>query len=75
MSYHKTLNHFCERVTLKSFGDFPGGPVVRKLLANAEDMGLIPDPEWSHMPPGNYWAYEPQLLKPKCLEPLLCNKW
>ena len=22
----------------------------------------------------NYWAYVPQLLKPACLEPMLCNK-
>ena len=74
MSYHETLNHFCDRATLRSFRGFPGGPVGRRLLANAEDMGSISGPEWSHMPRGNYWAGEPQLLKPKCLEPLLRNK-
>ena len=30
--------------------DFPGGPVVKNLPANAEDMGLIPDPGRFHMP-------------------------
>ena len=28
---------------------FPGGLVVRNLPASAEDMGLIPGPERSHM--------------------------
>ena len=30
--------------------DFAGGPVVKNLPANAEDMGLIPDSGRSHMP-------------------------
>jgi len=29
--------------------DFPGGPVVENLPASAGDMGLIPNPERSHM--------------------------
>ena len=29
--------------------DFPGGPVVKNLPANAEDMGSVPGPERSHM--------------------------
>ena len=29
--------------------DFPGGPVVENLLANAGDTGLIPGPGRSHM--------------------------
>ena len=33
----------------ESFGDFPGGLVVKNLLANAGDMGSIPDPGRSHM--------------------------
>ena len=33
--------------------DFPGGPVVASLLANAEDMGLIPGPGKLHMLQGN----------------------
>ena len=34
---HKTL-------ILKSFWDFPGGPVVKSLPAPAEDMESIPGP-------------------------------
>jgi len=33
--------------------DFPGGPVVKNLLANAGDMGSIPGPGRSHMPWSN----------------------
>ena len=36
----------------KNWG-FPGGLVVKNPPANAGDMGLIPDPERSHMPQGN----------------------
>ena len=43
--------------------DFPSGPVVQNLPANAGDMDSIPGPERSHMPPG-YTAHKPQLLKP-----------
>ena len=32
---------------------FPAGLVVKKLPANAEDMGWIPGLERSHMPHGN----------------------
>ena len=35
---------------LKQKQDFPGGPVVENLPANAGDMGLIPGPERFHMP-------------------------
>ena len=41
--------------------DFPDGPVVENLPANAGDMCLIPDPGRSHMPRGNE-AHVPQLL-------------
>ena len=34
--------------------DFPSGPVVKNLPANAGDMGLIPGPVRFHMPWGNY---------------------
>ena len=34
-------------------GDFPDGPVVKNLPANAEDMGSIPGPEMFHMLWGN----------------------
>ena len=33
--------------------DFPGGPVVKNLPANAGDMGLIPGPRRSHIPQNN----------------------
>ena len=33
--------------------DFPGGPVVKNLPANAEDMGSIPGLGKSHIPLGN----------------------
>ena len=41
--------------------DFPGGPVVRSLPANAGDMGLIPGLGRFHMPQSNK-ACAPQLL-------------
>ena len=34
-------------------GDFHGGPVVKKLAANAEDTGLIPNPRRFHIPRSN----------------------
>ena len=34
-------------------GDFPGGPVVKDLPANAGDVGLIPGPGRSHVLCGN----------------------
>jgi len=43
------------------------------LPANAGDMGSNPGPGRPHTPQGNY-AHEPQLLKPTCLESMLCNK-
>ena len=36
-------------VSLKTTGVFPGGPVDKKLPANAGDMGLIPGWGGSHM--------------------------
>ena len=38
---------------INSCGDFPGGPVVKNLPANAGDMGSIPGPGRSHVPPSN----------------------
>ena len=57
----------------------------KNLPANARDMGSIPGPGKSHMPRSSSArgpqllslcsrAREPQLLKPVCLEPVLCNK-
>ena len=67
------------------FSDFPGDPVVKNSPANAGDMGSIPGLGRFHMPEGNEahglqllspssWVCELQLLKPLCLEPMLCNK-
>ena len=69
----------------KTILDFPGGPVVKNLHANAGNMGSIPDPGRSVMPRGNWThapqrlslcpgACEPQLLSLRVLEPVLCNK-
>ena len=33
--------------------DFPRGPVVKNVSANAWDVGLISGPRRSHMPQGN----------------------
>ena len=62
---------------------FPGGTVVKNLPANAGDTGSNPGPGRTHMPRNNKAhaqkllslhsrAREPQLLKPTCLEPVLC---
>ena len=62
--------------------------MVKNPPANARDTGLIPGSERFHMPRGNEahaWQLlslrtatttdrEPQLLKPTCLEPMLCSK-
>ena len=56
-----------------AFRDFPCGVVVKNLLANAGDTGSSPGLGRSHMPWSN-WAPVPQLLKPVCLEPVLCDK-
>ena len=56
--------------------DFPGGAVVKNLLANVGDAGSSPGPGRSHMPRSNYAhasqllslcsrAREPQLLSPR----------
>ena len=47
--------------------------MIKNLPANAGNTGLILDPGRFHMPQSNS-AREPQLLKPECLEPMLCNE-
>ena len=42
---------------------FPGVSVENP-PASAGDTGLIPGPGRSHTLPCNYWAQEPQFLKP-----------
>ena len=60
---------------------FPGGPMVKNQLCTSS----VPGPGRSHMPWSNYTcepqllsprsgARQPQLLKPVCLEPVLCNQ-
>ena len=67
------------------FEGFPGGAVVENLPADAGDTGSSPGPGGSHMPRSSWarapqlpslrsGAREPQLLKPVCLQPVLCNK-
>ena len=59
--------------------------MVKNLPVNAGDMGLSPGLGRLHMLRSNKApvpqllhlhsrAHEPQLLKPACLEPVLCNK-
>ena len=50
MRHHFTAT---KKTMLKKKGDFPGGPVVKNLPANAGDMGSIPGPGRSHRPWGN----------------------
>ena len=78
----------CENIFLiqkQRIRDFPGGAVVKNPPANAGDAGSIPGPGRSHMPQSNKAcapqllslrsrAYEPQLLRPAHLEPVLCYK-
>ena len=47
--------------------------MVKNLLANAGDMGLIPGLGRFHVLRDNE-ACTPPLLKAACLEPVLCNK-
>ena len=65
--------------------NFPGGAVVKNQPARAGDTSLIPGPGRSHMLQDNKLhvpqllslssrAWEPQLLKPTCLKPVLCGK-
>ena len=80
----KTTSHLSEWLLSKTQEDFPGGAVVKK-PANAGDMGSSPGLGRSHMPWSNNAhgpqllslhsrAHKPQLLKPACLEPVLCNE-
>ena len=46
--YRWSLSSFVHQMHL----DFPGGPVLKNLPANASDMGLIPGLERFHLPWG-----------------------
>ena len=52
---------------------FSGGPVVRNLPCNAGDTSSIPGPGRSCMLGGN-WVWEPQLLNPPSLEPVIRDR-
>ena len=45
-------DHSCYGIEMQKM-DFPGGSMVKNPSANAEDTGLIPDPERSHVPWSN----------------------
>ena len=47
MRHHFTAT---KKTMLKKKGDFPGGPVVKNLPANAGDMGSIPGSKGFHTP-------------------------
>ena len=47
--------------------------MVKNLLAKAGDLGWLPGPGRLHIPWGSK-GREPQLLKPVCLEPVLCKR-
>ena len=53
--------------------DFCGGPLVKNVIANTGEMGLVPALEGFHMPWGNL-VCAPQLLSPCTPEPALCNR-
>ena len=56
--------------TKKITRNFPGGPVVKNLSANAEDMGSIPLPPGKYYMPWSNQTHAPQLLKP--MHPRAC---
>ena len=60
MRHHFTAT---KKTMLKKKGDFPGGPLVKNLPANAGDMGSIPASGRFHMQQSNR-SHELQLLKP-----------
>ena len=76
------ISSFSQRIPCRGF---PGGTVVKNPPANAEEIGSSPCPGRSHMLRSNQArapqllslhtrARKPQLQKPACLEPVLCNK-
>ena len=53
--------------------DFPGGPVVKSLPANAGDVGSVPGLGSFHVPQDDY-TQVPRLLSPCTLEPMPRSK-
>ena len=48
-----TRNTTTKNITKEKGWDFPGGPVIENLPANAGDMGSVSGLRRSHMPQGN----------------------
>ena len=74
------------QLKIKHYWDFPGSPVVKNFFPTVDDSthqcrGHEFDPWSGKTPHGaerpvhhNYWCQGLQLLKPMCLEPVLCDK-
>ena len=76
----KAFSASIEKWNKDIFRGFPGGAVVKNPPANAgtQVQALVWEDPTCHRATKpvchNYWAHVPQLLKPMCLEPMLCNK-
>lgn len=57
-------------INIQLTGDFPDGPMVKNLPANARDTGLLPGPETKIPQPGGNQVHGPQPLK--ALRPTAC---
>ena len=53
--------------------NFSDAAVTKNPSANSGDTGLIPGPEGFHIPRSNK-AHGSQLLSPRALQPVLCDK-
>ena len=53
MLYGSSMECFWGSLFKRPVWDFPGGPVVKNLSANAEDTGSIPGPGRFYMPQGH----------------------
>ena len=67
VNFEKTLDR---KKVDKAVHDFPGGPGVKNLPANAEDTGSVPGAGRLHTPRSNQ-AHEPQWLSPH----VPCGPW
>ena len=89
MLYHLNLNcvfliNLLLKLIVKEYMlDFPVGPVVKNLPANAGDMGSIPDQGRSHIPRGNQthvtiesvpWSLGAAVTETRALDRVHCNE-
>ena len=84
ISFKKIYRKRKKRIRKLYHWDFPSGPVVKNPPANSGNTGSIPGSRRSHMPGTNEpcvprlspfsIALKPQVLKPACLVPSLCNR-